>query len=232
MSPVHVPAPFVVEVIGFVAGPYRLEGRLAYPEVGQPPAAAVIAGPQPLLGGSLENNVVRTLGDGLAERGLITLRFNYRGVGQSEGPRIDVTRNLAEFWRTSHLADELEWRHDLDGALTRLRQATGELPVVLIGYSFGCVLLPLVSCAGPRVLIAPTLGKHDYTPYQTRNDPVLVVASDDDFATPSAALAAWFAGLASPKQLLRGRFDNHFFRGHESWLVAAVFDFITHHTGG
>jgi hypothetical protein len=46
----------------------------------------VLAGPHPLLGGTLHNNVVRGLGDGPARGGLATLRFNYRGVGQ---PRVN-----------------------------------------------------------------------------------------------------------------------------------------------
>jgi alpha/beta superfamily hydrolase len=231
MSPALGPTPFAVETIAFAAGPYCLEGWLAYPEAGRPRAATVIAGPQPLLGGSLDNNVVRALGDGLAERGLLTLRFNYRGVGRSDGPPVAVTSNLAEFWRTSHLADELDWRHDLEGALAYVRQVGGDAPLVLIGYSFGCALLPLVSAAGPRVLIAPTLGKHDYSPYLARTDPMLVIASDDDFAAPSAALAAWFGALRGQKKLLRGGFDNHFFRGHEGEVLAAVLDFINDYAG-
>jgi alpha/beta superfamily hydrolase len=110
-----------------------------------------------------------------------------------------------------------------------MSQLAGDLPVILIGYSFGCVLLPLVATPGPRVLIAPTIGKHDYTTFDTRTDPLLVIASDDDFALSTGALGTWFTALHCPKQLLRGSFDNHFFRGHEAGLVNAVFDFINHH---
>jgi len=71
--------------------------------------AVVIAGPHPLLGGNMRNNVVRCLGDGLAEMGFLTLRFDYRGVGRSRGPQGDVTRHLAEFWKTSHAPGEMDF---------------------------------------------------------------------------------------------------------------------------
>jgi alpha/beta superfamily hydrolase len=217
--------------VTFPAGPYLLEGRLAYPETDAPRGAVVLAGPQPLLGGDLDNNVVRALGDGLAARGFATLRFNYRGVGRSSGPRRDTERHLLEFWRTSHAADELDCRFDVAGAIAFLRDAVGPgLPLTLVGYSFGCVLLPGVSCPGgvaARVLVAPTVGKHDYRDYLPRTDPVLVVASEDDFAAPAEAVQPWFDSLAAPrKRLVRRRLDNHFFRGHEPWLVRTVADFL------
>jgi alpha/beta superfamily hydrolase len=228
--PVLLPAPFAVELVRFRAGPYRLEGELAYPEGEPPRAAVVLAGPQPLLGGDLHNNVVRGLGDGLAALGFLTLRFNYRGVGQSDGPPLDVGGNLAEFWQTSHIRDELSWSADLEGAVAHVRHVAGpDLPVMLAGYSFGCVLLPRVTVPGPllaRVLVAPTIGKHDYTPYAPLKTPTLVVASEDDFAAPLDGVRAWFSTLQAPARLVHKPLDNHFFRGHEPWLVQAVADFL------
>jgi alpha/beta superfamily hydrolase len=195
----------------------------------------VIAGPQPLLGGDLDNNVVRALGDGLAEHGLVTLRFDYRGAGRSEGPAIDVARHLAEFWSTSHVADEMDCRFDLEGAVRHLEEVVGpDLPLALVGYSFGCVLLPHVRCGGrplARVLVAPTVGRHDYSPFAALPGPTLVVASDDDFAAPADHLRNWFAGLPGPGELVQHRLDNHFFRGHEGWLVETVRAFLARHWG-
>jgi alpha/beta superfamily hydrolase len=224
-------APVLAERVRFPAGAYRLEGVLAYPETDAPRAAAVIAGPQPLLGGDLDNNVVRALADGLAECGLVTLRFNYRGVGRSEGPALDLPAHLAEFWRTSHVADELDdARLDLEGAVAHLRAVVGEeLPLALVGYSFGCTLLPHVTGGeGPlaRVLVAPTVARHDYGHYRSLQEPMLVVASEDDFAAPADSLRQWFAGLQAPRRLVHLALDNHFFRGHEDWLVWTVADFL------
>jgi alpha/beta superfamily hydrolase len=220
----------VVELVHFQAGPYCLEGELAYPEDTAPCGCAVLAGSHPLLGGNMHNNVVRSLGDGLAERGLATLRFNYRGVGGSEGPALDVARHMAEFWETSHVTGETDHAQDVQGAVEFLREAVGHsTPLALVGYSFGCSLLPQVQPAGEPpalVLLAPTPARHDYTTFLSVRAPVLVVASEDDFATDAAVLRRWFDGVQAPKRLELGRFDNHFFRGHEAWLVETVSNFL------
>jgi alpha/beta superfamily hydrolase len=215
------------EAVRFPSGRYGLEGELTYdsrPAVG----VAAIAGPHPLLGGSMRNNVVCGLADGLARRGVATLRFNYRGVGNSDGPAGDVVDNLARFWATSHVAEEAGYRDDFAAAAAFLRCALGcRFPAALVGYSFGCSVLPRAAVGTvPLVLVAPTLGTHDYGAFAKLPNPLLVVASDDDFAAAAGQAREWFAGLTGPKQLTRGRFDNHFFRGHEEWLAGEVFDFL------
>src|SRR5579864_8697768 len=134
----------VTENVWFRAGPYLLHGELAYPEAGSATGAVVFAGPHPLLGGNMGNNVVRCLGDGLAQSGRLTLRFDYRGVGRSQGPNVDVARHLAEFWRTSHAPGEMDFWQDVQGAVDFIRQTAPGLPLAVIGYSFGCALLPFV----------------------------------------------------------------------------------------
>ena len=222
--------PVVVESVFFRSGPYRLEGELLYPESLPPTGAVVIANPHPLLGGDMRNNVVAGLGDGLAERGLTVLRFNYRGVGRSEGPAIDVARHLAQFWETSHVADELGLHADLEAAIGFLRAALPpESPLAAVGYSFGCALLPRVpsiDTLDALVLIAPTIAKHDFEPYVLVERPLLVIAPEDDFATDLSVVRDWYDRLAAPKQLVTTRLDNHFFRGHEAWLAETVHAFL------
>jgi uncharacterized protein len=222
----------ITENVHFRAGPYLLHGELAYPEAGCARAAVVIAGPHPLLGGNMGNNVVRGLGNGLAQRGLLTLRFDYRGVGRSQGPQIDVTRQMGEFWQTSHVSGEMDFWRDLKGAGDWVRQSAPNLPSALVGYSFGCALLPHVL---PRedvfalALVAPTIAKHNYDSFLSVGNPLLVVASEDDFATDAAKLDDWLGTLSMPRELVRQRCDNHFFRGHEDWLVETVFRFLDGH---
>jgi alpha/beta superfamily hydrolase len=202
---------------------------LAYPEAGCALGAVVFAGPHPLLGGNMRNNVVRCLGDGLAQRGLLTLRFDYRGAGRSQGPHVNVARHLAEFWRTSHAPGEMDFWQDVQGAAQYVQDVAPGLPLAFVAYSFGCALLPHVR---PRenpaalVLIAPTVAKHNYDSFRSVTSPVLVVASDDDFATDTQCLEDWFGTLTMPRQLVRQRCDNHFFRGHEAWLIETVFRFL------
>jgi alpha/beta superfamily hydrolase len=224
------PDALVVESVRFSAGRYRLEGELVYPDAGLPLGAAVFAGPHPLLGGNMHNNVVRGLGDGLVRHGLVTLRFNYRGVGGSEGPAVDPAVYLARFWETSHVPEEGEHRADLVGAVDFLRAVVGrEMPLALIGYSFGCSLLPAAlpaAGAAALILVAPTVGTHDYRAYDGVTNPKLIIAPEGDFAADAAALSRWFDGLPAPKEIVRPRLDSHFFRGHEHWLLATVGTFL------
>jgi alpha/beta superfamily hydrolase len=223
-----VPDNWIVETVRFPSGPYLLEGELAYTENALC-ASAVLAGPHPLLGGSMHNNVIQGIGDGLAAHGLATLRFNYRGVGQSTGPRVDAAQNLARFWNTSHIPEEVEWRHDVEAAARFLSLAAGALPEILVGYSFGCALLPLLSLQEPAVgyvLIAPPLKHHDCRAMAEVHAPILVVASDDDFSADVDARRAWFDRLSAPRRLVHAPRDNHFFRGHEPWLVETVISFL------
>lgn len=228
----HAERPIVAEVVRFQAGPYRLHGELAYPESGAACGAIVLAGPHPLLGGNMENNVVRCLGSALAQQGFATLRFDYRGVGQSQGPPIDVARHLAEFWQTSHVAGETDSWEDVQAACDFLHDAAPPgAPLALAGYSFGCSLLPYVQRSDGAdlaglVLVAPTIGKHDYSSFRSVHRPMLVVAAPDDFATDAARLDAWLATLPMPCALVRQPCDNHFFRGHEDWLAEVVGRFL------
>jgi alpha/beta superfamily hydrolase len=221
----------VVEGVQFLSGSHLLEGELAYSaDEPNPRGGIVLAGSHPLLGGTMHNNVVRGLGDGLAERGWATLRFNYRGVGRSEGPRVDVARHMAEFWETSHVSGEMDLRYDVQGGIDFLRPIAGvERPMVLIGYSFGCALLSEVwrtRVPAAVVLIAPPLSKHDYTDFIAVKCPLLTIVSDDDFTLEPARLREWFDPLPQPKQLVQAALDNHFFRGHEAWLVETVSAFL------
>jgi alpha/beta superfamily hydrolase len=223
----------VVEEVSFASGPWRLRGELAYPE-GTVIGAAVFAGPHPLLGGTVHNNVMRGVGDGLARRGIATLRFDYRGAGCSDGPRFDVAHHLAEFWATSHVADELDLAQDVQAGVDFARQAVGDadaLPLMLVGYSFGCVLLAQLphAEATPLVLIAPTIGKHAYDAFRAMTNPILVVAARDDFASDADRLHAWFDALPGPRTLVHDIFDNHFFRGYEDMLAATAFYFFQAH---
>jgi alpha/beta superfamily hydrolase len=218
----------VVEAVCFPSSCCHLEGQLAYAETADR-GGVVLAGPHPLLGGTMTNNVVRGVGDGLASLGRPTLRFNYRGVGGSSGPRLYTVSHLAEFWRTSHIPEELAFRNDLAAAIDWFRRTLGQaLPFAVVGYSFGCSLLPwaVPDPATPLVLIAPTVGTHDYTAFACLTNPLLVVASEDDFAADTSQVRAWFDRLTAPRRLTLGRHDNHFFRGHEPWLVETIHTFL------
>jgi alpha/beta superfamily hydrolase len=219
----HCPLDQVVETVRIPAGEGLLDGELLYPAAGRPAAAVVLAGPHPLLGGGLHNNVVCGLTDGLSRRGLAALRFAYRAAGG----RQERARQMAQFWQTSHAAGEAEYADDLRAAAAFLAGAVGPgTPLVLAGYSFGCSLLPAAGEAAAFVLVAPTLGRHDLGGFADSGSPKLVIAPVGDFALDEAQLPGWFDRLPGPKRLVRPRHDGHFFRGQEEVLAQEVFSFL------
>jgi alpha/beta superfamily hydrolase len=234
MQPSCADESVVVEGVRFRSDDWLLSGELAYP-VGAPPvAAALVAGPHPLLGGTMTNNVVRRLGDGLARSGVVTLRFDYRGVGSSEGPAANVTDRLSEFWQSSRVDDEADYRRDAAAAAAFLRGLAGAgLPLARVGYSFGCSLLdmPGPGADSPLVLVAPTVGTHSYESFAAVTAPKLVIAPEGDFAADAGRMRAWFSRLGPPKELLAPRMDGHFFRGHEEWLAETVARFLAANVG-
>jgi alpha/beta superfamily hydrolase len=230
MPSLWFPNSLTVETVSFLSDGYRLEGELAYAD-NTPQAGVVLAGPHPLLGGTKENNILRALGDGLAARGFVTLRFDYKGVGRSEGPAVDTEAHLAEFWRTSQAPDDPDRSQDLADAVAYLRGVVGEeCPIALVGYSFGCTLLPHAipddQDATSLVLVAPTIGRHDYSAYEQLLTRKCIIAAHDDFAADAQSFDEWFCRLPAPKQLVQRRLDGHFFRGHEDWLIATVGAFL------
>jgi alpha/beta superfamily hydrolase len=100
----------------------RLEATLRIPD-GEPRGIAVISHPLPTHGGTMRNPLVAGIARAVASAGLLALRFNFRGVGQSAG---QWTGGLAEV-------------EDLDLAIADARAIAAGLPLALSGFSFGAV---------------------------------------------------------------------------------------------
>jgi alpha/beta superfamily hydrolase len=88
---------------------------------GEPRAVAVVAHPHPLFGGTMDNKVVTTIAKAYAEAGIAAFRFNFRGVGATEGAHD-------------------EGRGETDDMLRVIDHAMAEwpgLPLHVAGFSFG-----------------------------------------------------------------------------------------------
>ena len=104
----------------WIAGPAgRLEAALRTADA--PRAAVAIAHPHPLYGGTLDNPVVFHSDRELNRAGMTTLRFNFRGVGTSEGTHDEGRGEV----------------HDVGAAAGWVRALAPGKPLVLVGYSFG-----------------------------------------------------------------------------------------------
>lgn len=199
----------------------HLSAVLAYPFDSAPRGAALVAGPHPLMGGGLQNNVVRSVARGLAEYGLVSLRFAYGGPGASH-------ETIQEFWQTGHAPEDTRRAVEAHDALSYLLSVCSE-PMVLLGYSFGAAVIgELLHEMVPKglVLIGPTLSQHSFDAIQESPVPKLLITADNDFATSLDRTRTWFAAARSPKKLVIVEAGEHFYRGLEDRLVAEIVQWL------
>ena len=188
----------------------RLEALLEEPEDGQPQMAALVCHPHPLYGGTLHNKVVFRVARGLRKAGLVVLRFNFRGVGRSQGEH-------------GNLVGEVE---DARAALGWLRERYPDLPFGLAGFSFGSRVITRLACSieRPEFLLAAGfpmhLGPTDYL--ETCAIPKIFIQSTHDEFGPRLELENAYARFAEPKELIFIEATDHFFAGALDALEQAV----------
>jgi len=189
-----------------VRGPAGLlECALDVPAVGLR-GVAVICHPHPQHGGTMDNKVVQTLARTLLHLGYRTVRFNFRGVGASEGS-----------WD--------EGRGEVDDALAvAAAQREAGLPMVLAGFSFGgyvaasaAARLPEGAPAERLVLVGPSTQKQQVpdVPADT-----LVIHGELDDVVPLAATLAWARPQSLSVVVVPG--GGHFFHGQLGLLKNIV----------
>ena len=187
-----------------------LEALLEEPEDREPRAAALVCHPHPLHGGTMHNKVVHRLARGLRGAGLVTLRFNFRGVGRSQGSHGYVTGEI----------------EDARAALEWLRGRYPDLPFGLAGFSFGSRVITQFGCAlgDPLWLMAAgfaaSLGPAAYL--QNCAVPKYFIHSTHDRYGPRETMESLFARVAPPKELVWIEARDHFFAGALDDFEAAV----------
>ncbi|MDB5898092.1 MAG: putative transrane protein [Ramlibacter sp.] len=170
---------------------------------------AVIAHPHPLFGGTMDNKVVQTLARAFVQCGWTALRFNFRGVGSSEGA-YDEGRGEAQ--DLQHIVQSLA--------------PTGTL--ALAGFSFGAFVtaqavqalwsereiaaIVLVGVAASRFAVPP-LPAHSH-------DRALVIHGETDDTVPLAAALDWARPQSLPVTVVPG--VEHFFHGQLPLLKSLV----------
>lgn len=186
----------------------QLELAIDRPE-GASRGAAVIAHPHPLHGGTLTNKVVQTLARACVLAGLTAVRFNFRGVGASEG-----------------VYDE--GRGELDDLLAVVAAHAAGGPLFLAGFSFGAFV---TSHAAVRlhasrdiqrlVLIGTAASRFDAAPVPAELHPrTLVVHGEQDDTVPLSSVMDWARPQVLPVLVVPG--GGHFFHGQLPMLRELV----------
>ena len=171
----------------------------------QPRGIALICHPNPVQGGTSLNKVVSTLQRTARDAGLITLRFNYRGVGASQGTHDMGTGEV----------------DDAQAAATWLREKHPDLPLTLFGFSFGgfvaASLGGRLEAQGVQLehlfMVAPAvmrLGEQDQLP---QHGGLTVIQPETDEVIDPQLVYQWSEQLQRPHELLKVAECGHFFHG-------------------
>ncbi len=209
-----------------------LEGVLSYRPEAPARSAVLLLSPHPRFGGDFENNVLAIGARRFAAEGRAALRFNYPGVGKSEGP----FRNPMESFR--YWSEVLEGDAydailaDCGAALSWLGDIAA--PVHFFGYSFGAVLALRLALERPEVLsvaaVALATGEFRFDFLAMLETPVLAIHPRNDFATPPATVAATLAAESSPakspRELVVLDGTDHFFRRREEEVARVAEGFF------
>ena len=198
-GPLHLPGP---------AG--RLELMVDLPETGQERAAvAVVCHPNPPDGGTLHNKVVTMTARALSELGIAAVRFNFRGVGQSEGSFDEGRGEILDLLAVT------DW----------VRKVRPNDALWLAGFSFGS----WVALQGARQLpvkqmisIAPPVGLRAFDGVMPPACPWLVVMPEADDIVDPQKVYDWIDSLKEKPTLVRMPDTGHFFHRRLMDLRGAI----------
>lgn len=204
------------------ATPLRLEGVL-HAALGRPAPhpGVVVCHPHSLHGGSMEVPVISAAARESAKRGMTALRFNFRGVGLSEGGFGDGAAEVA----------------DVAGAIEYLvaREDVDPHRIYLMGYSFGAFVGLRYVESDPHIaavvalclpLGAASIGslKRDF--WESCSTPKLFLVGDRDHICPLPELQALVQSLPEPKQLIVLEGADHFLWGREEEVAETIGDYL------
>ncbi|WP_440224292.1 alpha/beta hydrolase [Dokdonella sp. MW10] len=170
---------------------------------------AIVCHPHPLHGGTMHNKVVTIVERALSELGLDTVRFNFRGIGQSQGTFDDGNGE----------------GDDLAAVVAWARRVRPGAVLWLAGFSFGSYVALRNAVrleADALVTIAPPVGRWDFDAITLPACPWLVVQGEDDEIVEPQAVFDWIDALEAPPQLVRMPETTHFFHRRLMDLRGAV----------
>lgn len=179
----------------------KLEALLGIP-ASTPIGMAIVAHPHPLHGGTMNNKVVQTIFTTLLQLGFLCVKFNFRGVEQSQGSFDHGIGEIADV-----IAVTQSIRDQYPTLLPRL-------PLLLAGFSFGgAVQLHAAQILNPQylILVAPSVVHLQAPPVPEFATYALIIQGDKDDIVPPEAVLNWAAPTSQPIVFIPGA--EHFFHG-------------------
>lgn len=177
-------------------------------------AVAIVCHPHPLYEGTMNNKVVTTVARTLQELGLPVIRFNFRGVGKSNG----------EYGNTK---GEIE---DLLAVIAWVKKKYPAAKLWLAGFSFGSFIAAKVAiqiAVEKLILIAPPVNHFDFVDLPAFTSQVFVIQGDQDEVVPAEEVYAWVDSLETKPHLIHFPEATHFFHGRLGKLHDALIKQLT-----
>lgn len=203
-------------------GPLQLEGILHRPvDKGSRWPAVLLCHPHSLMGGSMDVPVIVATAQELTRRGMIALRFNFRGVGRSEG---EFGQGVGEVADVAGAAEFLLGREDVD-----------EERLCLMGYSFGASVGLRHVEKDPRIAAVVALclplgemaiGSLQEGFWSHYTKPKLFLAGDRDHICPLLDLRPLVERLPQPRKLIVLEGADHLLWGWEREIARVIADFL------
>lgn len=195
-----------------------LQAVMEYPEIAEGPmASCLICHPHPLYGGDMNNNVVSALSRSMTNSGIATLKFNFRGVGQSSGTYGD---GIAEMIDVASCIDYLSYNDRLDSSR-----------ILLSGYSFGSWVAMKTAISDSRpsrlIMISPPMEMYDFSFLSSELRPKFMVVGDSDFVCSVKSFQELSGGASDPKMSVILKGHDHFHWGTEEAIVENVKEFLS-----
>lgn len=177
----------------------------------EPVATALLCHAHPLHGGMMHFKLLFHVAKAFQNAGFAVLRFNFRGVGRSEGRHDQGTGE----------------QDDVRAALGELKRLYPRPPLVLGGYSFGSVMALRVGPADERVKALLAVGfpvdvLSSGKPFERGSKPKLFVQGDRDEFGSADSIARFVSGQPEPTRLVVVPDADHFFAGRLDALSDAV----------
>lgn len=207
-DPTHFPDQAASFMLDGPVGKLELISDNATPAVARR-GVAVICHPHPQQGGTMHNKVVTMIERALRESGLDTVRFNFRGTGNSEGS-YDEGRGEGD---------------DLTAVVAWVRKVRDGDALWLGGFSFGSYVSIAKAAtlqADALISIAPPVGRWAFETITLPDCPWLIVQGEEDEVVEPQAVFDWVDSLPQKPELVRMPETSHFFHRRLMDLRGAI----------
>ena len=195
----------------------KLECLLELPKHADPRGLSVICHPHPVYGGTMQNKVVHTLARAFVSQQFAAMRFNFRGVGNSDG---EFDNGIGEV-------------QDVMAAVDWIRHENPAAPLWIAGFSFGgamAIRAAVAASAAGLVSIAPATSRFAAALQQRPGCPWLSAQGDQDGLVDINETIAYVNSLEPGPELAVFPGGEHFFHGRLVELRETVENFIRSNT--